>query len=421
MLLFILTLLSLALLNYFLVRSLLYPPFVFCLLWAAALLGLYITGDLFYPVTPKTLSIYLVGSIAFTAGGLSAMIVKLRSTAGTRETPRPPAFLPQLLDLGLLIALACLPLLWQNLEQAFHNGSLSAISQQLRADAMEKALNLADGSLNAVVSLTPVFSVLAFVALFEYCRSGNRRRRTYAAILLAVIYNLASTSRSQVLILLIGLLSILWVHFPQRAKKVGLVAGIMFCIFAAANQIQLEKDGARSGAPLSENLHSIGEGFAKYAFGGLVAFDISVQHPGRILNNWKLYTFFIRTLNKFGMNIEAPPVFLEYVDINRAVDINVYTIYFAYYSDYGYTGTVLLLFILGFVTTLTFRKARLQNPIAVLLLGPAFYGILMTVFAEAFFMEMGFWLKILACGYFLYVFVPRFFPRERLVPQYAPA
>jgi oligosaccharide repeat unit polymerase len=222
---------------------------------------------------------------------------------------------------------------------------------------------------------------------------------------------------------LIGLLCILWLYSPRTASKLALVGFLAFATLFVANQVALQKLGARPDAPLSENISPVAEAAGTYMIGGLVAFETAIQHPGLVQNNWHLYTYFIKTLNKFGLNLDEPSAFLEYVNINRVVDINVYTIYFSYYSDYGLIGVAVLLCGLGFATTLIFRNAVNGDAVAALLLGPALFGILMTIFAESFFLEMGFWLKVFTIASGVYVVAPRVVDRYRSVrvPQHVTA
>jgi oligosaccharide repeat unit polymerase len=417
--LFALPLMALAILNRSLCRCILYPPFLFCLVWAAAIFGLYLVGDLFYPVTEKSMQIYLAGAVAFSVGGFLANL-KTRPRSAKELVSTTPPYLRLLLDAGLVIPILGMPLLWLNM-RSLVSGSPSNLDFwiELRKAAMDRALQPGGGELNIGVTLPPFCSILAMISLLEYCKSGTRGRRTVAAISIAFAYNLASTGRSPVLLLLIGLLCILWLYYPRKARKLAFAGFIAFAALFVVNQIKLEKMGSRADASLSQNIPHVAEGVATYMFGGLVAFETAIQHPGSIQNNWHLYTYFIRILNKFGLNLDEPREFLEYVNVNRGVDINVYTIYFGYYSDYGFVGVAFLLCGLGFVTTVIFRKAVHGNPVAALLLGPAIFGILMTVFAESFFMELGFWLKALTIGYAVYVLAPRivsrYYPR---LPQH---
>lgn len=405
--LFALALMVLAILNHLLCRCIVYPPFLFCLVWAAAIFGLYMVGDLFYPVTEKSMQIYLAGAVAFSIGGFLADLKTTPQSVKHLVSTTPP-YLRVILDAGLVIPILAMPLLWLNMRSLVAGSPINLdFWIELRKAAMGRALQPGGGELNIGVTLPPFCSILAMISLLEYCKSGTRGRRTIAAISVAFAYNLASTGRSPVLLLLIGLLCILWLYYPRKARKLAFVGFLAFAALFVVNQIQLEKVGSRADASLSQNIPHVAEGVATYMFGGLVAFERAIQHPGLIQNNWHVYTYFIRTLNKFGLNLDEPPAFLEYVNVNRVVDINVYTIYFGYYSDYGFAGVAFLLCGLGFMTTLIFRNAVNGSPVAALLLGPAIFGILMTVFAESFFMELGFWLKALTIGYALYGLAPR--------------
>jgi len=69
LLLTILTLFLLAFVNYKLGgRALLYPPVVFCAMWAFDLFLVWAAKDFFYPMLPETLFIFLSGAFVFSVG-----------------------------------------------------------------------------------------------------------------------------------------------------------------------------------------------------------------------------------------------------------------------------------------------------------------------------------------------------------------
>ncbi len=400
-------LLVMALMNFCVCKSVLFPPFVFCASWAMVIFGLETVKDVYYPVTSRTLWIYIVGAVAFSAGGLIAALLKV--PAPKVETGgATPHHIQMLLGGTLILALLLLPLYWEYLMQL--TGGISATFwKDLRMATLERENSdePLSAPLNLTVSLTPIFSILAMVSVYEFCRSGKQLFRTAALVAVALIYQLGSTARSQVLTLLLGLFSCIWFRYPKLAMKWGAIGAIAFALLFGVNQISMEKVGARADAPLVENLPKVVEGLALYSEGSLVAFETAVRNPGLIPNNWKLYRYFIRTLNKFGMDIEQPTAFLAYTSISNDVQVNVYTIYFAYYMQYGILGTIIIMAALGFIMTYIFRKASTNDPQYVLLFGSALYGILMTFFAEEFFLELGFWIKTIGLGWLIYRVAPR--------------
>jgi oligosaccharide repeat unit polymerase len=402
-------LLVMALMNFCVCKSVLFPPFVFCASWSMVIFGLEAVKDIYYPVTSRTLWIYVAGAIAFSAGGFIAALLKLPGSK-VETGGETPHYINILLTGTLIAALLLLPLYWQYLMEL--TGGISGnFWKQLRTATLERENSDEPMSapLNLTVSLIPVFSILAMVGVYEFCRSGKQLLRTAALVITALLYQLGSTARSQVLTLLLGLFSCIWFRYPRRAMKWGAIGAVAFALLFGVNQISMEKVGARADAPLVENIPKVVEGLALYSEGSLVAFETAVRNPGLIPNNSKLYRYFIRTLNRLGMNIEQPTAFLPFTPISNEVTVNVYTIYFAYYMEYGLLGTMILMAGLGLITTYIFRKASTNDPQNVLLFGSALYGILMTFFAEEFFLELGFWLKTIILSLLIYRVAPKLF------------
>ncbi|MGH2480941.1 MAG: hypothetical protein ACRDHW_14905, partial [Ktedonobacteraceae bacterium] len=55
--------------NHAVSRNLLYPPTVFTGVWLLSIVALIFSGDAYYPVSGETLMVYLIGAMAFSAGG----------------------------------------------------------------------------------------------------------------------------------------------------------------------------------------------------------------------------------------------------------------------------------------------------------------------------------------------------------------
>src|SRR5207247_643534 len=74
-------------------------------------------------------------------------------------------------------------------------------------------------------------------------------------------------------------------------------------------------------------------------------------------------------------------------------DTNVYSIYFAYYPDYGLAGASIIMLVLGAILTRVYQKAIRGNPRALVLYASVFSGILLSGFSEYFLLTINFWVK----------------------------
>src|SRR5580700_1756823 len=115
---FSLALWVLALVNRRIGHSLLYPPAAFSAIWAALLLGLTLSGDLFYPVLTTTHCVYLLGALSFSAGGLYCM----KRMKGVRRPtkslmPYSHRTVIRVVTISLVLLVVCFPLYWKFLER----------------------------------------------------------------------------------------------------------------------------------------------------------------------------------------------------------------------------------------------------------------------------------------------------------------
>ena len=86
-------------------------------------------------------------------------------------------------------------------------------------------------------------------------------------------------ARSEVLLVLVSSVVILWLKKGTAPVRLLLVMGFAFLLVFCVNQISMSKYGATAGASLSDNLPHVAEGFGTYWLGGIIAFDQNRQNP----------------------------------------------------------------------------------------------------------------------------------------------
>src|SRR5271170_7113245 len=59
-------------------RSVLFPPASLAIVWAITLLGIWVCGDIYYPLTNTAHQIVLTGVLAFSIGGICALAAPFR-------------------------------------------------------------------------------------------------------------------------------------------------------------------------------------------------------------------------------------------------------------------------------------------------------------------------------------------------------
>jgi len=403
----VLLLAGLAATNYRVSRSMLYPPALLAATWAILLGLLFATGDVYYPLSPPTMIVYLAGAVAFSVGAFFAthLFGKAFAAAMPPLSRRPGGFI---LTGGLILLVAVLPLYWDHIQDF---ASAAASEDFWRSVRVESIAQGDDWSLKTFVTLiweacSVLAVLLAVTAVAENDGSRFSRARMILLIAVALLYGMMAGASSGAVSLAIGLIGIDAIRhrgFRTRIIIVGLtVAIVSFALVAAV----LSKGNIESTASVSENLSGTVELVGVYVLGGVVAFDAVVQYPASITPVWSMWRVFQLTANKFGASFDVPSIHAEYTDISNDYTGNVYTMYFSYYPDYGLVGVCVILVLLGALLTVIYHKAVHGNPRAVVLYAFVFSGIVLSGFCESFFLGANFWFKAILYTLLVYRFVP---------------
>jgi oligosaccharide repeat unit polymerase len=130
-----------------------------------------------------------------------------------------------------------------------------------------------------------------------------------------------------------------------------------------------------------------------YTVGPLAAFDAYLQNPSSLSETWSISFFFLHLANRMGFNVAAPSTHLGYVAVGPAGATNVYTMYLAYYPQYGMAGVVVLSAIVGYALVWLYCCAAARGGYVLVLYGLAFNEICKSGFNEGFFFSLNMWLK----------------------------
>jgi oligosaccharide repeat unit polymerase len=261
--------------------------------------------------------------------------------------------------------------------------------------------------------ILPLLSIIALIAVYEYADTGRRKGRTLFLVSLALGYQLLNGARSEVLLLLISSLVMLWLKRGAAPIRLLAILALVFLLVFFAGQVAMNKYGADAGASLTENLPHVAEGFGTYWLGGIIAFDQNRQNP-ELRYGWDLGKFYKRIANRFGATYSESDRNLEYTKISPSQITNVYSVFLPYYMDHGgMAGVIGLMFLVGFVSAYVYRCAIWGKCWAVFALGAFVYATVMTVFSEEYFAQIMFWVKAGAVPTLVY-FAPNITLRSRL-------
>ena len=119
--------------------------------------------------------------------------------------------------------------------------------------------------------------------------------------------------------------------------------------------------------------------------------------------------FFLDTAQSLGANVTPPAKFADFTYVSLTEFTNVYTIYFSYFKDHGWIGTIILMFLLGAILTLLYKSALRGKPIATILFGHfGFCVIVLSLVAEEGFTLLNTHIKLIIFLTFLYRALPAF-------------
>jgi oligosaccharide repeat unit polymerase len=375
-------------------RSILFPPASLGTVWTMTLLAVWLCGDIYYPLTTKADEIVLAGVVAFSVGGICAVISPVwKSRSLATVSPRRRIQVDRWLTGAGLLFLLNIPffyLYFKNLSATI--APRQSLWRQIRI-ASSKANISGQGDLPLESFILPFLTIVALIAVYEYADTGRRAVRTLLLFLLAGGYQLLNGARSEVLLLLVSSIVILWLSRGAAPIRLMAIMGLAFLVVFAAGQISMNKYGATAGASLADNLPHVAQGFGTYWLGGIIAFDRNRQNP-ELRYGWDLGKFAKRIANRFGAHYSERDRNLEYTKISPTQITNVYTAFLPYYMDHGgMRGAIGLMFLVGFLSTYVYRCAIHGSCWAVFTLGAFVYATVMTVFSEEYFAQVMFWIK----------------------------
>src|SRR5437868_964940 len=174
-----------------------YPPALFAGWWSLLLIALACSGKTFLPISLFTLVIYIIGPCAMSLGGLVALL-----SGGRRVSARSPGHWEcrgRILTASLVLLIVLLPALWSRIQQLSAASGVRNFWIGVRLQTMQS-----DNTLGVFDDLIFFSTITACVAFLEQQRRGVGRLRAVVAIILGVLYHLATASRLGALILIGG-------------------------------------------------------------------------------------------------------------------------------------------------------------------------------------------------------------------------
>jgi oligosaccharide repeat unit polymerase len=375
-------------------RSALFPPASLAIVWTLTLFAIYACGDLYFPLTVIANTIVLTGVLAFSFGGICAVTAPLsKGRSLNAVTAKRHTQIDRWLTGALILFLLNIPLSYLYFRELSQTIAPRA-SWWRQVRIASSKLNISpQGTLSIESVILPFLSIVALIAVYEYAETRTRLIRAVLLVLLAGGYQLLNGARSEVLLLLISSIVILWLKQGAAPLRLLGIVGLVFLLVFSAGQISMSKYGAHPAASLGDNLPRVAEGFGTYWLGGIIAFDQNRQNP-ELRYGWDLGKFAKRIANRFGTNYSENDRNLQYTKISPSQITNVYTAFLPFYMDHGgMAGVIVLMFLMGFLSVYVYRCAIYGKCWAVFTLGAFVYATVMTIFSEEYFAQIMFWIK----------------------------
>lgn len=406
-------------LNAAMVRTILFPSNLLCTVWLVSLLGLLASGTDFFPISFETLLVFFVGATAFSVGGLLGLLVdeNLSQRQNTAVDPFRKQFIDRLLNISFVVVLIGFPFYVQAMIGLAQSAELETFIYRVRQDMVGTS---GETGFSVISNLTVLSNYLAMAAWYENDGSVWNRRRAYLCVFVALAYGWLTGSKGAAVLLL---MTLFFVH-SMRARKVSPKAVVIsLSLLAVAFSVGLLMVNLvfTTFESAEEMLVALVKGVQNYWLGGMVAFDQIVADTEAMESHHRIDRFFLQTANSFGGHFSVPSIHAEYSDITPLsntdfFNTNVYTIYFSYFKDFGWAGAIILMAFLGFVLNIIFKRAELGRPIAVLLYSMTATGVVMTIYAETFWIGLNGYIKAFLFFALLYHFPLSMVPRNTREP-----
>jgi oligosaccharide repeat unit polymerase len=368
-------LMLLVVVNYWVSRSVLYPPFLFSSMWLMVFFLYRLDLTPMDPLHSETIGIAGLGALLFSFGGGMAMLAP-RNIIETRLilTRFPPR--NTLIKYLLIVFLACgIPLQIRNIMHQATLGVGNTVFQRARTAGLV-APESAPNPILAYFTLWALYAAPLF--LIE-----RRDKSFWAMASVAFMASLLSTGRVPFLMLIGSLLSVqlIMTHrqkFWDALKFARIPILLFFCLYFGL--IFVSKDTTVFEGSIATILLLF---LVAYIVGPTVAFDYFLRHPQDYASApHHTFKFFLGIGSALHLvtYVPAPPEDFLLVPFPT----NVFTVYRYYIGDFGIYGGLLAIMLIGFVQTLLYRKARTGSELGIYFFSISLFALFMSIFNDEY-------------------------------------
>ncbi len=389
--------------NYSLHRDVMYPGFLQASLWFVTVSLFLLNQGTFVPVSDSVFILLLAGVVLFSMGAFVGSydhrphLTRNYLLEGTLPSKRTVAILASVVAFGLVMYVS-----------RARDLSLSGPSTNpffnLRYAVSENSEET--GGFGVVSYFGPLGYVLAAITILMRLGSTQphaSRTLVGAAVSVGVVFGVLSSGRSVLLPLVVIVLAIPAVLRAAGPVKIGVTLAFITLLLFAGVGVALGK-GGNIGSSFSENWSAARESFVAYSVGGIPALSVYLDNQAPVV---ELGLNSMRTLfavaQALGFQATVVPLVQPVVDV--PMPMNVYTVYQPYIKDFGPLGGISVLFVLGFLHAVLYRRATVRKPhaIYVFLFAVSLFPLAMQVFQDSYFSLLSTWLQYGAYAVLLFV------------------
>jgi oligosaccharide repeat unit polymerase len=367
--------------NYRFMRSVLYPPFLFC--------GMWLFSALFYrlhlidvnPVHSITLYVIVAGAIMFSVGGLCAFLVPGNLIATRLTIIGKPKIAGNWLKYLIVLFLAvcvCFAIHGMMVMAAEAGGTGGLFFEVAREKVIE---NINEGhESTAWYSYAATWTIFA-ATLFQ---TEQRDRVSWIAAAIAFISCVMSGARVGFLFLFSSLICVYLVTTKRErfadAMRFARWPIIAF-VLLFAGLLFVDKNISTTDKNV---LTFAGATVVDYTVGPVAALDQVLLHPFDYAESPNhTFRFFLRIGSSLGLfSYTAAPALDKFIFVPFGT--NVYTAYKFFITDFGMWSSLAIMGVIGFLHSLLFRKAHSGSVLGLYLFALTIYPVLMVIFDDIY-------------------------------------
>jgi oligosaccharide repeat unit polymerase len=370
--------------NYWVKRSVLFPPFIFSSVWLLVIvldrLNLVETNT----IHPATLGFVTAGAVLFTAGGLLALLapsVFIETRLIVSRFPQRNKLVHPLLILFLLCGI---PMQIQNLRALAAHGEGGTLLARARSGGIA-AMNNGEAveGMAPSISVYFVFWTLYTTIIFMLERRG---KLFWFMVSFSMLVCILTTGRTTLLQLFSSLICVHLLMsgrtgFWAAVKVARIPVFIFLFLYVALIFVNKGAQAEYYGNSMAEIAMTL---VVAYIVGPLAALDTYLQNPAAFpyITNHTFKLFLGAAARLHLVQYTPPPLLDEFTGVPYPV--NVYTMYKPYISDFGITGALIFVAIIGFLHVLLYRKAITGSFLGMLLFSLTIFPAAMAIFDDQY-------------------------------------